>query len=1527
MRKFLTSFNGVGPARILVTGLATLLSSLAFAQSPGTRNGLSVSIPNGYANISVVDMSVRSSGGDVRWMHVWNGLEWKFNPHWESLSQSLSNLTGSTMAGTRLSSEGSGSDDSNCKVTVDEDWKPRVETVLIDLDPHDATMEPERSTPFNRRFGDKKEYPPPFRVNIDYAALCAQFPPPPQTAQGVQDLEAIRRQSELYLGDAGRYAFSNRAVLEKRRVNVLPVISSSAPYGALGTGQISLAGVSGEDGFRWLDKAGDWIDYNMQGQVVAYGDKNNNIVWMQRDVDGLLRGVVDATGRVVYTLHYTGALVTEVRDYPIPGNALDLPARKVQFQYDDLNRLTVVTDVRGNTVSYAYNTANQIVKITDQEGRIEQISYSGEFVAKRVAPDGGITDYEFEYDDVNKQFSSKIIGPETAAGRIVERHTHDRSGRLIRRITNGRIDEEVRYDSGARAEMSTNARGFTKRTVSNEFDQTVELDQEDGSILKWTFSPLNLALTEKADELGTRTQYQYDGAGNLLKEIRAIGAPEESVTEYTVNSQGWSIKVVSNGRTEANGTVTPDAAWQFEYDSLGQIRKKTDPEGNVWRYVYNRIGNLVSETDPRGNTVQYMMNADGQLTQTMLPMGRNHTFGYDKAGNVVSATNGRGKTVRASYDTMNRRKSTVNLAGGVRRVDYNGQGQLVSATDEDGSVQRWEYDNFLRLNQYVDGLNNITAYGYTVADGTANGAIGALAKPTETFYPTFTSRTRFDELERPTSETLIKSNASGTESLVSTVAYDKRGQVKVQTDANGKFSSYAYGADGNVLSTTDRLGNMTAMQFDARGNLIRVADAKGGIYRFEYDRNDRKLKEILPMGQATAYTYDPVGNLASRINPNGIKTTYSYDEANRLQEEKRYGSEHMLAGNTTYSWDLADNLIAWSDTDLTRPSGQQTVSAALSYDDANRKTGETVNYPTSQGGLYTLSYAYSYTLGGKKATLTWPNGEVITYAYSNHGELEAVTIPGEGSISVNQFKWTAPAKVTLPGGSIRESEYDGLFNLLSFNLKGPDQKTILEVSNTFDKLQALKRSVRIETAVGGITTSAYTYDDEQRLTLAASDTGGLSEADSEAFALDALGNRIAHSKMRGTWEYDANNRLLQRGSGSAATVYQYDDAGNLVQRTESGKVTNFSYNAQNRLSEVRDGNGSPIARYAYDPLGRRIWKEQYRAKDGTALAQALRTYYLYADEGLIAEATQSISLGIDKTSVSNEVPSVTVQYGLRPNERFNTGVLFLKTKNSNNQDTVAYFHHDRLGTPIAATDRAGNILWAAVYNAFGAADIITPAARQERPTIVNNLRLPGQIEDAETGLHYNYFRDYDPQTGRYIESDPIGFMGGINPYTYVGGNPLTWFDPLGLARMSYDDLAPIVATNNASGLSNELLICLIWKETSFDPSAAAKTSTATGLMQMTKGAVADVARNDSGQKGITHSDMTDAGKNVRAGSSYLGMRIKRAGGDVTKGLNGFGTGAGYSVNILECEKCLKKMAETSQSACADPKKCLDKIHK
>src|SRR5690606_31350738 len=397
--------------------------------------------------------------------------------------------------------------------------------------------------------------------------------------------------NQLYLGDEGRYAFDNRSVLEKRAVRELPTAVASAVYASLSAGQIALAPQTNEQGYRWLDKSGSWIDYNTQGQVVAYGDRNHNTVWLARDDGGRLLGVVDPRGRVLYTLHYSGELLSEVKDYPVAGLAGELPSRSVKYAYDERNRLVQVTDVRGHTTRYDYNGANRLIKITDAEGRSESLEYAGDTVSRHTAADGGVTDYVFEYDDVNKQFISKITGPQTEAGRRVEDLTHNRTGKLVRQIVNGRTETEVRYDTGARTEISTDARGFTTRTVTNEYDQVTQIVHPDTATEARSYSPLHLRLTERVDELGIKTRFHHDAVGNLMSRVEAVGTPDERTVVYQRNAKGQLTQIRIEGRTESNGVVTPDAVWQIEYDDRGQLLRVAEPLGGTRSYTHDRQGN------------------------------------------------------------------------------------------------------------------------------------------------------------------------------------------------------------------------------------------------------------------------------------------------------------------------------------------------------------------------------------------------------------------------------------------------------------------------------------------------------------------------------------------------------------------------------------------------------------------------------------------------------------------------------------------------------------------------------------------------------------------------------------------------------------------------------------------------------------------------------------------------------------------------------------------------------------------------
>ena len=153
---------------------------------------------------------------------------------------------------------------------------------------------------------------------------------------------------------------------------------------------------------------------------------------------------------------------------------------------------------------------------------------------------------------------------------------------------------------------------------------------------------------------------------------------------------------------------------------------------------------------------------------------------------------------------------------------------------------------------------------------------------------------------------------------------------------------------------------------------------------------------------------------------------------------------------------------------------------------------------------------------------------------------------------------------------------------------------------------------------------------------------------------------------------------------------------------------------------VEGGSSSVIAEYCYDPFGRRLWKEV----GGT------RTYSLYSNEGLIGE--------YDGTG--EEIKS----YGYASGSTWMTDPLFMKQG-----DEYYFYSNDHLGTPQKMTGVNGGVVWEAKYSSFGEAEV------KGTSSVENNLRFPGQYFDQETGLHYNYYRYYDPGIGRYLRADPI----------------------------------------------------------------------------------------------------------------------------------------------------------------------------
>ena len=279
------------------------------------------------------------------------------------------------------------------------------------------------------------------------------------------------------------------------------------------------------------------------------------------------------------------------------------------------------------------------------------------------------------------------------------------------------------------------------------------------------------------------------------------------------------------------------------------------------------------------------------------------------------------------------------------------------------------------------------------------------------------------------------------------------------------------------------------------------------------------------------------------------------------------------------------------------------------------------------------------------------------------------------------------------------------------------------------------------------------------------------------YGYDAEGRLLKHYEARqghsrAQFSYDAADNLAASDDAVPVTdnrlqhwqalFMKYDHWGNLVSRRNGQYEQHYAYDAENRLVSARGTGpeGRFEARYHYDALGRRT------RKIVTTTHGTTDTRFLWQGYRLLQEQQES---GLRSTYVYD------------PNEAWSplARVDHLRDQSSGE---IYWFNTDLNGAPLEVTDERGAVRWSGQYGSFGEvrhqsegfSRLVNRTAMAHQP-----LRYAGQYADGETGLHYNLFRYYDPQVGRFIVQDPIGLNGGWNLYQYAP-NPLGWIDPLGL---------------------------------------------------------------------------------------------------------------------------------------------------
>lgn len=270
-------------------------------------------------------------------------------------------------------------------------------------------------------------------------------------------------------------------------------------------------------------------------------------------------------------------------------------------------------------------------------------------------------------------------------------------------------------------------------------------------------------------------------------------------------------------------------------------------------------------------------------------------------------------------------------------------------------------------------------------------------------------------------------------------------------------------------------------------------------------------------------------------------------------------------------------------------------------------------------------------------------------------------------------------------------------------------------------------------------TTRYTYDKLDRLD---TEAGPIAN---RAHAYDPNGNRTGDGT---TVTYTANTDRIATINGQSVTL---DAAGNL---TGDGSYK-YLWNGLGQLAELRKPDSTPIATYYYDHRHRRSRKVTTAA----APQGVTTTFYIYdRQDHLLAE------MGGSGEALMTYVWNGDILTGLVVHQP---------------QRTVYTVQVDALGTPYQVRTIEGKIVWRWEPDGYGKTQP-NEDVDGDGKKLTLNLRFPGQYFDRESGLHYNWHRYYSPRLGRYISPDPIGAAGGINTYGYVGGNPLSYSDPLGL---------------------------------------------------------------------------------------------------------------------------------------------------